>query len=183
MNQTELIDTVQSYLSDNLSVTVRSKSGTEDERPVPLVSLDAIDIEDIVVHNTSLAQVVETPPGEPDKRYFHFRYWARLDYEFRNVSGRETSLLSTEFRNAFRPLTENPRSLHDDISEVRLRGGGGLTETNVEDAESEMFSTVRIRTYHQMNSVDDAGFDSSTLDTIQNKLDDGYGNDFTVTNS
>lgn len=183
MDEVTLIDTLQDYLNDNLSVPVRTRSGTEDARSVPVVVLDDFDVTEITFHNTNLVDVIEnTDPGVADERYFRFHYWIRLDYEVRNTSDYETALLWRTLKQLFLPLAENPHSLHDDINEVRPRGGGGFSLSNVEDAETESNYAVRIRSFHQMNNLDDAGFDDSTLDTIQNKLEDGYGDDFTVTN-
>lgn len=183
MDQTNLISTVQTYLSDSLPVPVRTRGGTEDERPVPAVILEGVDVTDLTFHNTHLAQVVEQgSPGVPDEWYFRFHYRARLDYLVRHKTDLKSSNLVDNLRQVMLPLVENPRVLHDDINRVRLRGGGGFSVTNVEDSESEMNQAVQIRTFHQMNNLDDAAFDDSTLDTIQNKMDDGYDDDFTVTN-
>lgn len=180
MDQTELIDTVQSHLDSKVSVPVRTKGGTGDERPVPAVILEDVDIRDITLHNTHLAGVEEKPPGTSDLRLFHFRYKARLDFAVRHTSDREASLLQDKLRAVFEPLTENPRSLDSDLSEVNLRGGGGFSLTNVEDKESSMNFAVQIRTFHAMDNTEDAAFDSSVLDTIENTLPDGDGEDFTV---
>lgn len=183
MDEVTLIDTVQSHLDSALSVPVRTRNGTEDDRPVPAVILDDIDITDIIVHNTHLSGVEENDsPGTPDKRYHSFRYWARFDYLIRHTSDREAAILHRDLKNVLRPLSENPRALHDHTNEVKLRGGGGFTSTNVEDQEAEMNFAFRIRTFHLMDNINDVGFSDSTLDTIQNALDSGDGEDFTVTN-
>lgn len=181
MDQTELINTIQSHLDSKLSVAVRTRNGTEDERPVPAVILEDVDITDIRFHNTHLAQAVENDSaGTADERYFRFHYWARLDYLVRHENDFNASTLRDQVRHTFQPLEENPRSLDNDLNEVNLRGGGGFTGSGTEDSESEMNQAVMIRSFHQMKNTEDAAFDSSTLDEIQNKLDAGYGDDFTV---
>jgi len=183
MDEVTLIDTVQSHLDSKLGVPVRTRGGTDDERPVPAVILEDFDVTDITIHNTHLSGVEENgSAGTADTRYFSFHYWARFDYTVRHTSDRDSALLRKDLKRVFMPLSENPRWLDDQLNELKLRGGGGFQLTNAEDKESEMNLAVRIRTFHLMDNSEDAAFGSSTLDTIQNKLDAGDGEDFNVTN-
>lgn len=163
MDQTTLIETFQSHLETELSVPVRTKGGLGDERPVPVVILEDFDVQDLVFHNTHLAQVVEhDTAGVSDERYFRFHYEARLDYTVRAADDLSALQLRDDLRRALYDVCEEPQSLDGDLRRCALRGGGGFTHSFVEDTESEMTQAVLVRSFEQVSKSN-----YSTLDDIK----------------
>lgn len=148
MQPTELIADLNRHLSGHLAAEVRTNA--ENERPVPLVVLDSMDIEDFVHHNTPLDHVVETKKTVSDERYYRFYYDLRLDYEVRAGDDVTAHQLHDDLRHELMLLRLDPGSLDGDVLDVTLRGGGLIGHTFVEAAETELNQSVVFRTFHQV---------------------------------
>jgi hypothetical protein len=144
----ELVDLLQGHLDVWMSPPVRT-TAAEEGRPVPSITLDTIEQDDIVTNNSELAQTVENDSSS-DQKWFHFHYEVRLRWICRGSDDREAAVLRDELRNVLHELEIEPQSLHDQVDDITLTdSGGALSYDFVEDTEGEMGQVVIVKSYEE----------------------------------
>lgn len=161
MDKTTLIETLQTYLDNNLTVEVQSE-GAEENRPMPGVIFDGFTLRDLTFHNSHLAAVTETGAGSSDERWYRFHYTANLSWLVRDRTDYKASALHDQLRSLLEEVVLDRSIISEDLNEAKLAGGGGISHEFVENTESEMSQSLYVRTFDQRHKND---FDS--LDEIR----------------
>lgn len=167
MDETTLIEQMQSHLNTEFDVAVRT-SALSNERPVPAIILDDWTIDPITYHTTPLSQHRYTDiDGDGQKeveRVFRFHYEARLEFVVRHADEVGASQLKTQLTNVFRELKLNPCQLHDDVKWVRLVRSGDPTFSFREPKENELHTGCLLESFHEIrHTAADTDWDPITV--------------------
>jgi len=151
MDETELIKSLQSRLSDSFTEPVKT-SGLEDERPVPSIIIDDWDTRDENFHNSAKAGEA-TGDFDDDGNiehewYLNFDFSTRVEFLIRHSDEVEVSRLKESLKQELRLIRQNPQEFHSALKQCRLGGGGNPSYVYTEPKEAELMVSARFHGDH-----------------------------------
>jgi hypothetical protein len=151
MDETELISSLQSRLSQELSVPVRT-SGLEDERPVPVVIIDDWSTTDMNFHNSPKSGEATgdfDDDGEVEHEwYLNFDFETNVEFAVRHHDEVEVSRLKADVKEVIRIISANPQWFHSECKEVTLGVDGSPSYRYTEPKEAELIVSARFHGDH-----------------------------------
>jgi hypothetical protein len=176
MNEKELITSLNSHLTANLSVPVRTLHN-EDERPVPVVVIDTWDTEDLNFHNSPFAGEIA---GDFDndsvveyERYLNFDFTTRVTFSVRHSDEVEANVLKGRVKNLLRLIRANPLQFDPEVKNCRLGSGGNPSNQFTEPREAELMLSARFHGDHTImltppgDSRGDGDTQADQLETVK----------------
>lgn len=172
MDETQLIELIQSHLSSRLSAPVRT-SAMDDERPVPVIIIEDWDTRDFNFHNSAFAgDAVGDFSGDGEleyERYLNFDFSTRVEFLVRHSDEVAVSRLKESVKQELRLIRENPMLFHEELKECELSADGNPTNRFTEPKESELMVSARFHGDHTIvRTLDDMQEDA--LEDVKNSF-------------
>ena len=133
-------------------------AGIEEERPIPAVLIDGVDLRNINAHNSNYAgSKFDSTTGHEVAEINRFYYTLRFDLVVRDDSETGAYDILTHLQAALATLSERPwESFHPDVNEIRLLSSGSVSYTFNEPAETEIHQAFELVSFFETtDSTDD----------------------------
>jgi len=153
----EAVSTLISELNSRIPPPVHT-AGIEEERPIPAVLIDGVDLRNINAHNSNYAgSKFDSTTGHEVAEINRFYYTLRFDLVVRDDSETGAYDILTHLQAALATLSERPwESFHPDVNEIRLLSSGSVSYTFNEPAETEIHQASELVSFFETtDSTDD----------------------------
>jgi len=153
----EAVSTLISELNSRIPPHVHT-AGIEEERPIPAVLIDGVDLRNINAHNSNYAgSKFDSTTGHEVAEINRFYYTLRFDLVVRDDSETGAYDILTHLQAALATLSERPwESFHPDVNEIRLLSSGSVSYTFNEPAETEIHQAFELVSFFETtDSTDD----------------------------
>lgn len=148
MKPKKVISTFISALNSRIPPPVHT-AGIEDSRPVPAVLIDEMAIDEKNYHNSNYAGSEFDADGNEARQIFRHYYDMQLELTIRDDDEVSAYQILGDVQEALAVLERDPRgTVHEDVSELRSEGSGGISYQFYEPLESEINQTVVLKTFY-----------------------------------
>ena len=145
----DALSTLISELSGRIPPPVHT-AGIEEDRPVPAVIVQNIDIDNKNHHNSNYAGSEYDSQGSETTQYFRHYYSLTLTLVVRDSDEVDAYDNLGKLQAALSTLARDPvNRLHGDVHEIRLLGSGPVSYQYYEPTETELTQTVVLETFYE----------------------------------
>jgi hypothetical protein len=146
----EAVSTLITKLNDSIPPPVHT-AGIQEERPIPAVLIDGVELRNINAHNSNYAgSEYDSTTGHETKQINRFYYTLRFDLVVRDNSETGAYDNLTLLQAALAELSERPwETFHPDVNEIRLLSSGSVNYTFNEPAETEIHQAFELVSFFE----------------------------------
>ncbi|AGM10766.1 tail tube protein [Halorubrum tailed phage 8] len=146
----EAVTTLITELNGRIPPPVHT-AGIEEERPIPAVLIDGVDLRNLNVHNENYAgSKFDSTTGHEVAQIKRFYYTLRFDLVVRDDSETGAYDILTHLQSALANLSEKPwETFHPDVNEIRLLSSGSVSYTFNEPAETEIHQAFELVSFFE----------------------------------
>ncbi|WP_144797676.1 hypothetical protein [Halorubrum depositum] len=163
----EAVSTLITELNSRIPPPVHT-AGIQEDRPIPAVLIDGVDLENLNVHNENYAgSKFDSATGHEEAEINRYYYTLRFDLVVRDDSETGAYDILTQLQSALATLSERPwETFHPDVNEIRLLSSGSVSYTFNEPAETEIHQAFELVSFFE-TAGDDLDVIQSISDTIE----------------
>lgn len=125
-------------------------AGIEDSRPIPVVMIENMTIEEKNYHNSYYAGSEYDNTGSVSKEIFRHYYDLRLELVVKDDDEVQAFDYLGDLQRALAEIGRDPcKTVHDHVSEVKTLGSGGVSYQFYEPTETEINQSVVLKTFYE----------------------------------
>lgn len=148
------IETLIAELNNRIPPPVHT-AGIEEERPIPAVIINNVNLEDQNYHNTDHAGSETDASGNVTKRIFRHYYDLRVSLEVRNQDEVQAWGDLGDLKRAIENLGKRPQQyFHTDVNDIRSLSSGPVNYQYNEPTETELSQSLMIETFYETTDSD-----------------------------
>lgn len=148
MKPKKVISTFIEALNSRIPPPVHT-AGIQDSRPVPAVLIEEMSIDEKNYHNSHYAGSEYDGSGNVQREVYRHYYDMQLELTIRDDDEVDAYDILGDVQVALGELEQDPGGkVHDDISDIRSEGSGGISYQFYEPLESEINQTVVLKTFY-----------------------------------
>lgn len=137
-------------------------AGIEDERPVPAVLIENVEIESLTYHNSTYAGSEYSAAGDEEAEVHRHYYNLRIQLLVRTADEIQAYDILGQLQQALGDLERSPqRHIHEDVNDLRTLGSGEVSYQFLEPMETEISQSLVIETFY-----DTTGADAEPIESI-----------------
>jgi hypothetical protein len=163
----EAVSTLITKLNSRIPPPVHT-AGIQEERPIPAVLIDGVDLRNLNVHNSNYAgSKFNSTTGHEEAEIHRHYYTLRFDLVVRDDSETGAYDILTQLQSALATLSERPwETFHPDVNEIRLLSSGSVNYNFNEPAETQIHQAFELVSFFETTDSD-ADVIESFSDTIE----------------
>ncbi|UBF21505.1 SPP1 gp17-like tail completion protein [Halorubrum virus HRTV-24] len=162
----EAVTTLITELNSRIPPPVHT-AGIQEERPIPAVLIDGVDLRNRNHHNSNYAGSEYDSQGRETKQIERYYYSLRFDLVVRDDSETGAYDILTHLQSALADLSDRPwESFHPDVNDARLLSSGSVNYTFNEPAETEIHQAFELDSFFETTD-DNLDVIQSVSDTIE----------------
>ncbi|QIR31185.1 tail tube protein [Halorubrum virus Serpecor1] len=159
----EAVTTLITKLNGRIPPPVHT-AGIQEERPVPAVLIDGVDLRNRTHHNSNYAGSEYDSQGRETTQINRYYYSLRFDLVVRDDSETGAYENLTHLQTALAELSDRPwESFHPDVNDARPLSSGSVNYTFNEPAETEIHQAFELDSFYETSDSD--------LDVIESVVD------------
>lgn len=163
----EAVSTLIRELGNRIPPPVHT-AGIEEDRPIPAVLIDGVDLQNLNAHNSNYAgSTFDSTTGHETAQVHRYYYTLRFDLVVRDDSETGAYDILTQLQAALARLSERPwESFHPDVNEIRLLSSGSVSYTFNEPAETEIHQAFELVSFFE--TADSSG---DVIESVSSTID------------
>lgn len=148
MKPKKVISTFIDALNSRIPPPVHT-AGIQNSRPVPAVLIEEMSIDEKNYHNSHYAGSEYDNAGHVEREVYRHYYDMQIELTIRDDDEVDAYDILGDVQVALGELERDPGGkVHEDISEIRSEGSGGISYQFYEPLESEINQTVVLKTFY-----------------------------------
>ncbi|AAL55010.1 hypothetical protein HfxHF1_560 [Halophage HF1] len=163
----EAVSTLITKLNGRIPPPVHT-AGIEEERPIPAVLIDGVDLQNVNHHNSNYAgSKFDSTTGNEVAEINRYYYTLRFDLVVRDDSETGAYENLTHLQSALAELSGRPwETFHPDVNEIRLLSSGSVNYTFNEPAETEIHQAFELVSFFE--TTDSSG---EAIESVVDSID------------
>ena len=159
------ISTLISELNGRIPPPVHT-AGIEEERPVPAVLVENVDIDNHNHHNSNYAGSEYDSAGNEISEIHRYYYGMRIQLVVKDDDEIGAYDILGQLQQALGELSQRPhKTFHSDVNELRILGSGPISYQFHEPTETEISQAIRLETFYETSQSD-----GDVIETLQKNI-------------